>query len=60
MYILQCTYAVYMKLKVCLIQDSPVFFDKNKTIQKIEDLVRIYSKQGCELIVFPESFSTGR
>ncbi|MEH6618298.1 carbon-nitrogen hydrolase family protein [Maribacter arcticus] len=48
-----------MKLKVCLIQDSPVFFDKEKTIQKIEDLVRIYSKQGCELIVFPESFIPG-
>ncbi|WP_339842240.1 carbon-nitrogen hydrolase family protein [uncultured Maribacter sp.] len=48
-----------MKLKVCLIQDSPVFFDKEKTIQKIEDLVRTYSKQGCELIVFPESFIPG-
>ena len=48
-----------MKLKVCLIQDSPVFFDKEKTIQKIEDLVKIYSKQGCELIVFPESFIPG-
>ncbi len=48
-----------MKLKVCLIQDSPFFFDKEKTIQKIEDLVRTYSKQGCELIVFPESFIPG-
>jgi nitrilase len=48
-----------MKLKVCLIQDSPVFFDREKTIQKIEDLVRTNSKLGCELIVFPESFIPG-
>lgn len=48
-----------MKVKVCLIQDSPVFFDQEKTIQKIEALVRTYAKQGCELIVFPESFIPG-
>ncbi|MCC1485231.1 carbon-nitrogen hydrolase family protein [Winogradskyella immobilis] len=48
-----------MKVKVCLIQDSPVFFDKDKTIAKIENLVKTYAKQGCELIVFPESFIPG-
>lgn len=48
-----------MKVKVCLIQDSPVFFDREKTIEKIENLVKTYSKQGCELIVFPESFIPG-
>ncbi|HDZ05978.1 hypothetical protein LCGC14_0121770 [marine sediment metagenome] len=48
-----------MKVKVCLIQDSPVFFDKEKTIQKIESLVKTHAKQGCELIVFPESFIPG-
>jgi len=48
-----------MKLKVCLIQDSPVFFDMEKTIQKIENLVKNHAKQGCELIVFPESFIPG-
>ncbi|WP_339726093.1 carbon-nitrogen hydrolase family protein [Maribacter stanieri] len=48
-----------MKVKVCLIQDSPVFFDKEKTIQKIESLVKNNAKQGCELIVFPESFIPG-
>lgn len=48
-----------MKLKVCLIQDSPVFFDIEKTIDKIEILVRTHAKQGCELIVFPESFIPG-
>jgi len=48
-----------MKVKVCLIQESPVFFDMEKTIDKIEGLVQNYSKQGCELIVFPESFIPG-
>lgn len=48
-----------MTVKVCLIQDSPVFFDKEKTIDKIETLATQYSNQGCELIVFPESFIPG-
>jgi len=48
-----------MKLKVCLIQDSPVFFDKEKTIKKLEKLTKKFAKDGCELIVFPESFIPG-
>jgi len=48
-----------MKIKVCLIQDSPVFFDKEKTIIKVEGLTKQYAKEGCELIVFPESFIPG-
>ena len=48
-----------MKVKVCLIQDSPIFFDKEKTIDKIEKLTVQYANEGCELIVFPESFIPG-
>jgi nitrilase len=48
-----------MKLKVCVVQDSPVFFDKEKTIAKVEKLTRKYAKQACKLIVFPESFIPG-
>jgi len=48
-----------VKVKVCLIQDSPVFFDKEKTLDKIEVLTKQYAKQDCELIVFPESFIPG-
>ncbi len=48
-----------MKVKVCLIQDSPVFFNKEGTLQKVEQLVDENSKKGCELIVFPESFIPG-
>ena len=48
-----------MKVKVCLIQDSPVFFDKEKTLQKLEELTHSYAQQGAQLIVFPESFVPG-
>ena len=48
-----------MKVKTCLIQDSPVFFDKEKTIDKVEQLTKKYAKQACKLVVFPESFIPG-
>ncbi|MFT5617487.1 MAG: nitrilase [Arenicella sp.] len=48
-----------MPTKVCLIQDNPVFFNKEKTFQKVELLTRKYAELGCELIVFPESFIPG-
>ncbi|WP_296699009.1 carbon-nitrogen hydrolase family protein [Algoriphagus sp.] len=48
-----------MKLKVCLIQDNPIFFDKEKTFQKVEKLSTQYAKEGNKLIVFPESFIPG-
>jgi nitrilase len=48
-----------MKVKVCVVQESPVFLDKEKTIKKVEILVEKYAKEGCELIVFPESFIPG-
>ena len=46
-------------MKVCVIQDSPVFFNKKKTIEKIKLLTRKYAAKGCQLIVFPESFIPG-
>ncbi|MGB5370636.1 MAG: carbon-nitrogen hydrolase family protein [Flavobacteriaceae bacterium] len=48
-----------MKVKVGLVQDSPVFFDKEKTLNKLEQLTKKYAAQGCELIVFPESYLPG-
>lgn len=48
-----------MKVKVGVIQESPVFFDKEKTLEKVESLVKKYAKEGCELLVFPESFIPG-
>ncbi|MEM9835464.1 MAG: carbon-nitrogen hydrolase family protein [Bacteroidota bacterium] len=48
-----------MKVKVALIQDSPVFFDKEQSLIKLEQLTRQYAAEGCQLIVFPESFIPG-
>ncbi len=48
-----------MKVKVGVIQESPEFFNKEKTLQKIEELTATYAKQGCQLLVFPESFVPG-
>ena len=48
-----------MKVKVCVIQDHPVFFDKEKTMDKVEQLTAQYADQGCQLILFPESFIPG-
>jgi nitrilase len=48
-----------MKVKVCLVQDSPVFFNLEETLKKVEKLTEEYAAQGCQLIVFPESFIPG-
>ncbi len=48
-----------MKVKVGLVQDNPVFFDKEKTLQKIEAITKEQAATGCELLVFPESFIPG-
>ncbi len=48
-----------MKVKVGLVQDSPVFFDKEKTLDKMESLIKNSAKKGCNLLVFPESFVPG-
>ncbi len=46
-------------VKVCLLQESPVFFDKEATLNKVADLVKTHAAAGCQLIVFPESFVPG-
>jgi nitrilase len=48
-----------MKVKVAVIQESPVFFDKEASLQKVSDLCKTYAARGCQLLVFPESFVPG-
>ncbi len=48
-----------MIVKVCLVQDNPVFFDKEKTLDKMEGIIAKNARLGCNLIVFPESFIPG-
>lgn len=47
-----------MKINVCLIQDAPIFFDKEASLQKLESLVQKHSAES-DLIIFPESFIPG-
>jgi len=48
-----------MKVKVCLVQESPIFFNKEKTIDKMEAIIKTNASAGCDLIVFPESYIPG-
>jgi nitrilase len=48
-----------MKIKVAVVQESPIFFNKPKTLEKLANIVGNYAKQGCKLLVFPESFIPG-
>lgn len=43
-------------LKVSVIQDAPVLFDLNATMEKTIELTRLAAEKGSKLIVFPESF----
>ncbi|NLY76464.1 MAG: carbon-nitrogen hydrolase family protein [Tissierellia bacterium] len=44
------------RLKVSVIQDSPVIFDLEKTMDKTVELAKKAAANGSKLIVFPESF----
>lgn len=44
------------RLKVAVIQDSPVIFDLEKTMEKTIQLTKEAASTGAKLIVFPESF----
>src|SRR5210317_644377 len=46
-------------LKVALAQISPVWLNKEKTIEKIEKSILDAAKENCELIVFGEALLPG-
>ena len=48
-----------MKIKAGVVQETPVFFDLEATLHKMEGLVREAAGRGCRLVVFPESFIPG-
>ena len=45
--------------KIAIVQEAPVFLDKQATIEKASTLVNEASNNGAELIVFPETFIPG-
>ncbi len=48
-----------MSLKVAVVQDSPVFFNKKETLKKIETLVAKSAAGNAGLVLFPEAFIPG-
>ncbi len=48
-----------MKIQAAVVQASPVFFNIDKTIDKVEKIVKEYAAKGSQLILFPESFIPG-
>ena len=45
-----------MTFKAAVIQDSPVLFNLQLTIDKVETLTKEASRNGASLVVFPEAF----
>ena len=46
-------------IKVAIIQQAPIFLDKEKTIQKVITLIEEAAEYDAILIVFPETFIPG-
>jgi nitrilase len=46
----------HIKVKVGVVQATPALFDIEKTVQIVIDWIKKASAEGCELLLFPESF----
>src|SRR5438445_7075192 len=44
------------RFKVAVVQASPVMFDRERTIKKVQALAAEAARQGARLVVFPEAF----
>lgn len=49
----------FPKVRVAAVQASPIFLDREATVEKSVGLIRKSAKDGAELIVFPEGFIPG-
>jgi nitrilase len=45
--------------KVAVVQDAPVVFDLERTLQKVADLTADAARSGARLVLFPEAFVSG-
>lgn len=45
--------------KIAIIQESPVFLDRIKTIEKAIQLIEQAASAGAQLVIFPEAFISG-
>lgn len=46
----------HKKIKVGVVQATPALFDIEKTVQIVIDWIEKGAKEGCDLLLFPESF----
>ena len=46
----------HKKVKVGVVQATPALFDIEKTIAVVVDWIEKSASEGCELVLFPESF----
>ena len=46
-------------MRVALIQQSPVFLNLPATMERAEELVMASSREGADLVVFPETWLPG-
>jgi nitrilase len=46
-------------IKLAVVQESPVFLDREKTIEKMVKLIADAASRGAILIVFPEAYVPG-
>ena len=44
------------RFKVAVVQATPVLFDRERTLRKVQSLVAEAARQGARLVVFPEAF----
>ncbi|MDA4111383.1 MAG: carbon-nitrogen hydrolase family protein [Thaumarchaeota archaeon] len=49
----------HQRVKVAIAQAAPVYYNKEKTIQKAGSLISEASSRGSKLVVFPESWISG-
>jgi nitrilase len=47
------------RVRVAVVQDAPVVFDREATLDRVEALTTEAARQGAELVLFPEAFVSG-
>ena len=43
-------------VRTAVVQDNPIVFDRETTIEKVRNLVKEVASQEAELVLFPEAF----